>query len=150
QFVMIKYVNVEVAFIAHTTTAKEVSEDDFFHRGESGGTYISSGYQKALELIEERYNPGAWNIYAFHCSDGDNWGEDNENAVELANKLCEVCNLFGYGEIKTSTYTSTIMNKYLEEVKHHNFSAVKIFKKEDVWPAFVEILQVEKAAAREG
>lgn len=148
QFVTIKYVNVEVVFVAHTTTAKEVSEDDFFHRGESGGTYISSGYQKALELIEERYNPNSWNVYAFHCSDGDNWGEDNENAVELANKLCEVCNLFGYGEIKTSTYTSTIMNKYLEEVNHPNFSAVKIFRKEDVWPAFVEMLEVENASVR--
>ncbi|MGL4736275.1 MAG: sporulation protein YhbH [Cellulosilyticaceae bacterium] len=144
QFVMVKYVNVEIVFVAHTTTAKQVTEDDFFHRGESGGTYISSGYQKALDLIDEKYNPNVWNIYAFHCSDGDNWGEDNEQAVALANKLCEVCNLFGYGEIKTSTYTSTIMNKYLEDVKHHNFSAVKIFKKEDVWTAFVNMLKVER------
>ncbi|MHC1747770.1 MAG: sporulation protein YhbH [Cellulosilyticaceae bacterium] len=148
QFVKIKYVNVEVVFVAHTTTAKEVTEDDFFHRGESGGTYISSGYDKALEIIEQRYHPNTWNIYAFHCSDGDNWGEDNEKAVELAKKLCEVCNLFGYGEIKTSTYTSTIMNKYLEEINDHNFSAVKIFKKEDVWNAFVDMLRVEKAHAQ--
>lgn len=148
QFVKIKYVNVELVFIAHTTTAKEVSEDDFFHRGESGGTYISSGYNKALEVIQEKYNPNNWNIYAFHCSDGDNWGEDNENAVELANELCDICNLFGYAEIKTSTYTSTIMNKYLEEVNRHNFSAVKILKKEDVWPAFLEMLKVEDAVGR--
>ena len=145
-FVRIKYIHVEVVFIAHTTTAKEVSEDDFFHRGESGGTYISSGYEKALEIIEERYHPDKWNIYAFHCSDGDNWGEDNDKAVELANKLCTVCNLFGYGEIKTSTYTSTIMNKYLEEVLHPNFASVRIFKKEDVWQAFKDLLKVERAA----
>lgn len=144
QFVMMKYVNVEVVFIAHTTTAKEVSEDDFFHRGESGGTYISSGYQKALDIIETRYNPSMWNIYTFHCSDGDNWGEDNEEAVRLANKLCEVCNLFGYGEIKTSSYTSTIMNKYLEEVKAKNFSVVRVLKKEDVWTAFVQLLKLER------
>lgn len=145
-FVRIKYIHVEVVFIAHTTTAKEVNEDDFFHRGESGGTYISSGYEKALEIIEERYHPDKWNIYAFHCSDGDNWGEDNDKAVELANKLCTVCNLFGYGEIKTSTYTSTIMNKYLEEVLHPNFASVRIFKKEDVWQAFKDLLKVERAA----
>ncbi len=145
-FVRIKYIHVEVVFIAHTTTAKEVSEDDFFHRGESGGTYISSGYEKALEIIDARYHPDKWNIYAFHCSDGDNWGEDNEKAVELANMLCTVCNLFGYGEIKTSTYTSTIMNKYLEEVLHPNFASVRIFKKEDVWQAFKDLLKVERAA----
>ena len=144
QFLKVKYINVEIVFVAHTTVAKEVSEDDFFHRGESGGTYISSGYEKALEVIEERYPPDSWNIYAFHCSDGDNWGEDNDKAVELANKLCDTCNLFGYGEIKISTYTSTIMNKYVEEVKHPNFSAVKIFKKEDVWKAFVDMLKIEQ------
>ena len=144
QFLHAKYIKVEMVFIAHTTTAKEVTENDFFHRGESGGTYISSGYQKALEIIEERYASDAWNIYAFHCSDGDNWGEDNDKAVELAKKLCESCNLFGYGEIKISTYTSTILNKYLEEVDYPNFSAVRIFKKEDVWKGFVDLLKVEK------
>ncbi|HOQ17092.1 MAG: YeaH/YhbH family protein [Epulopiscium sp.] len=150
QFLKIKYLNVEVVFIAHTTVAKEVSEDEFFHKAESGGTYISSGYKKALEIIHERYNPKTWNIYAFHCSDGDNWGEDNQRAVEAALELCKVCNLFGYGEIKTSTYTSTIMQKYMEEIKEPNFAMVKIAGKEDVWAAFVELLNVEKNNRLEG
>ena len=149
QFARLKYMNVEIVFIAHTTTAKEVTEDDFFHKGESGGTYISSGYNMALEIIEERYNPIMWNIYAFHCSDGDNWGEDNERAIESAQKLCDVCNLFGYGEIKTSTYTSSIMNKYRDHIDAENFSIVKMSCKEDVWPAFVEMLKVEKGAEEE-
>ncbi len=144
QFVRLKYMTVEVIFIAHTTTAKEVTEDEFFHKGESGGTYISSGYEKALDIIEERYNPSLWNIYAFHCSDGDNWGEDNDQAIMYAKKLCEVCNLFGYTEIKTNTYTSTIMNKYMENIKDDNFSIVKISKKEDVWPSFVDMLKTEQ------
>ena len=149
QFLSIKYINVEIAFIAHTTVAKEVSENDFFHRGESGGTYISSGYEKAIEIIEERYPPSNWNIYTFHCSDGDNWGEDNDKAVELANKLCEISNLFGYGEIKTSSYTSTIMSRYLEDITKPNFTAVKISRKEDVWPAFVEMLAIESNGKKE-
>lgn len=149
QFLSIKYMRVEIAFVAHTTVAKEVSEDDFFHRGESGGTYISSGYEKAIELIEERYPPSNWNIYTFHCSDGDNWGEDNDRAVELGQKLCELCNLFGYGEIKTSSYTSTIMSRYLEDIHAENFTAVKIARKEDVWPAFVEMLAVETKEKKE-
>ena len=149
QFLSIRYINVEIAFIAHTTVAKEVSEDDFFHRGESGGTYISSGYEKAIELIEERYSPTNWNIYTFHCSDGDNWGEDNDQAVALGNRLCELCNLFGYGEIKTSSYTSTIMSRYLEDIQKPNFTAVKISRKEDVWPAFVQMLAIESKGKRE-
>ncbi|MEG0086063.1 MAG: DUF444 family protein, partial [Niameybacter sp.] len=66
QFLRVKYINVEIVFIAHTTVAKEVTEDDFFHRGESGGTYISSGYEKALEVIQDRYPPDLWNVYAFN------------------------------------------------------------------------------------
>ena len=77
QFIRSKYRNVEIVFIAHHTEAKEVTEDEFFHKGESGGTLISSGYQKALEIIAERYHPTLWNIYAFHCSDGDNFDTDN-------------------------------------------------------------------------
>ena len=144
QFVKLKYMNVDVVFIAHTTVAKEVTEDDFFHKGESGGTYISSGYAKALEIIAQRYNPAMWNIYAFHCSDGDNWGEDNDRAIECAQELCQICNLFGYGEIKTSTYTSSIMNKYKDHIEADNFSIVKMSRKEDVWPAFVEMLKAEQ------
>ncbi len=73
QFVCTKYQNTELVFIGHHTQAKEVTEDEFFHKGESGGTLISSGYNKALEIIQDRFHPAHWNVYAFHCSDGDNF-----------------------------------------------------------------------------
>ena len=63
---------------------------DFFHKVESGGTYISSGLNKALEIIDKRYNPEYWNVYVFYVSDGDNWQEDNEKAIEAAKNICEV------------------------------------------------------------
>src|ERR1700687_1978309 len=47
QFILTKYRNVEIVFLAHHTEAREVIEEEFFHKGESGGTFISSGYQKA-------------------------------------------------------------------------------------------------------
>ncbi|OOB76998.1 MAG: hypothetical protein BEN19_02980 [Epulopiscium sp. Nuni2H_MBin003] len=149
QFVKIKYTKVEIIFISHTTTAKEVSEDDFFHKGESGGTYISAGYKKALDIIDDRYNENLWNIYTFHCSDGDNWGEDNELATSLATQLCKRCNLFGYCEIKTSSYLSTIMNKYVSEIKRENFVALKITKKEDIWTSFKQMLSIEHLIDKE-
>ena len=150
QFVRWKYEQVEVVFIAHTTEAKEVTEDEFFHRGEAGGTYISSGYAKALEVIEERYNPDVWNVYTFHCSDGDNWGNDNDKAIELANELCSVSNLFGYGEIMASYgYSSTIRRDYEHKVKAPNFVMVTMGKKEDIWPAFKKILDKESVAGGE-
>jgi uncharacterized protein len=143
QFLRLKYSNVEVVFVAHTTTAREVSEMEFFHKGESGGTYISSGYEKALEIIEQRYNPENWNIYAFHCSDGDNWTEDNKKAVKFAQKLCETCNLFGYGEIVPGYFVSgsTIKSEFRNSVKGSNFVIVTMSKKEDIIAGLKRLLE---------
>lgn len=145
QFVRLKYLNVEVVFISHSIKAKEVSEDEFFHKGDSGGTFISSGYIKALEVIEKRYNPAVWNVYAFHCSDGDNWAEDNERTIDAAKKLCEKSNLFGYAEITSGNYrpSSTIKSQLAEKVKFKNFSIVNMERKEDIIPALKKVLTVE-------
>lgn len=144
KFIRMKYNNVEVAFISHTTTAKEVNENEFFHKGESGGTYISSGLNKALEIIEKRYNPTLWNIYTFYVSDGDNWLEDNDRAVKAAKEMCIVCNLFGYAEIMPDYYTTTtIRNKLINEIKNSNFNAVSIKVKQDLWTALKALLKKE-------
>ncbi len=146
QFVRQKYVNVEVVFIAHHTEAREVSEEEFFSKVESGGTYISSGYKKALDIIDERYHPSLWNIYAFHCSDGDNFYSDNDRAVQAAEQLCDVCNLFGYGEIKPSgsAYYSGSMLDVFKKIEKENFHMAVIEKKEDLWPAFKSFLTKDK------
>jgi sporulation protein YhbH len=145
-FVKYRYLNVELVFINHTTTAKEVNEDEFFRRGESGGTFISSAYQKALEIIEERYNPEIWNIYAFHCSDGDNWPEDTPLAIDLANELCSKSNLFGYGEIRMAIGSyrsaSSLLKKFDKAITAPNYVAVYIDSKQDIWPAFKKLLTV--------
>ncbi len=147
QFVRQKYQNVEVVFVAHHTEAKEVSEQEFFHKVESGGTYISSGYIKALELIYDRYHPSLWNIYAFHCSDGDNFYSDNERALKAAEELCTVCNLFGYGEIKPSgsAYYSGSMLEVFAKINAENFQTVLIEKKEDLWPGFKSFLTRDRS-----
>lgn len=147
QFVRLKYQQVELVFIAHHTEAKEVSENEFFHKVESGGTYISSGYLQALEIIESRYHPSLWNVYAFHCSDGDNFYSDNERALESAIQLCDVCNLFGYGEIKPSgsAYYSGSMLEVFNGIDRPNFQSIVIEKKEDLWPGFRSFMMRDAA-----
>ena len=81
RFLRTKYETVEIEFIAHHTEAKVVTEEEFFSKGESGGTICSSAYLKALELIEEKYNPARYNIYPFHFSDGENMTTDNEKCI---------------------------------------------------------------------
>lgn len=115
--------------------AQEVDEETFFHLGESGGTRVSSAYQLAAEVIEQRYDPSRWNIYPFHFSDGDNWSEaDNRKCLELVAKLLEVSNLFGYGEIKEAGYTSSLMSAF-QEVTDPRFVIVSITERRDVLPA---------------
>jgi hypothetical protein len=146
QFIRSKYRNVELVFIAHHTEAKEVTEDEFFHKGESGGTLISSGYLKALEIIAERYHPSLWNIYAFHCSDGDNFDTDNPVALRAAKELTDVANLFGYGEIKplgSRSYESSMLNVF-RRLDADNFQTVLIERKEDVWPSFKALLAKDR------
>ena len=149
QFVSSKYQNVELVFIGHHTQAREVSEEEFFHKGESGGTLISSGYNKTLEIIYDRYHPSLWNVYAFHCSDGDNFDSDNANAIKAAKELCEVCNLFGYGEIKPlgSHYYESSMLDMFRRIEADNFQSVLIERKEDIWPSFKAFLSRDKVAS---
>jgi sporulation protein YhbH len=146
QFVRARYHNVEVVFIAHHTRAREVSEEEFFHKGESGGTYISSGYMKALEIIQARYHPSLWNVYAFHCSDGDNFPNDNTAAMNAAKELCEVANLFGYGEIKplNSSHYEDSMLQLFKSIGSPNFHSMLIERKEDIWLSFKAFLEREK------
>jgi uncharacterized protein len=146
QFIRTRYRSVEIVFIGHHTEAREVTEEEFFSKGESGGTLISSGYEKALEIIAARYHPSLWNIYAFHCSDGDNFDSDNSTAVQRAAELCDVCNLFGYGEIKPQgqrTYESSMMSVFMG-LKADNFQTIRIDRKEDIWPSFKSFLAKER------
>jgi len=152
QFISTRYRNVEIVFIAHHTEASEVTEEEFFHKGESGGTFISSGYAKALEIIAARYHPSLWNVYAFHCSDGDNFDSDNPAALRAAKDLAEVCNLFGYGEIKPlgSRYYESSMLNIFRRLDADNFQTVLIERKEDIWPSFKAFLAKDRGREQAG
>jgi sporulation protein YhbH len=136
RFLRTKYNNVHIVFISHHTEAKEVTEEEFFHKGESGGTQVSSAYELALQIIQERYKPDDWNIYPFHFSDGDNLPWDNDRCVQLVNRLMELCNIFGYGEIREGHYRSpsTLMSAY-NKINDKKFIAVTISDKKEVYPA---------------
>ena len=135
-FLRSKYDRVEIVFIAHHTEAKEVTEEEFFTRGESGGTKASSAYKLALEVLDARYPTDAWNIYPFHFSDGDNWPSDNEVCRRLVEELVVRANLVGYGEIRQGRYgyQSTLMHAF-EKVETPKFLRVTIGDKTDVYPA---------------
>ncbi len=135
KFLHNKYQAVEVVFLVHHTQAREVTEEQFFDLGESGGTKVSSVYELCWRVIETRYSPDRWNIYPFHFSDGDNWSDaDNRRALESLDKILPRVNAFGYCEIREGGYLSTLMAAF-GRVQHPRFRTVTISSRDDVYPA---------------
>lgn len=100
------YDGLEFVFIIHDTRAQVVDEELFFATTTGGGTYISSAYEKALEVVDSQYPPSQWNIYPFYFSDGENWEDDNKRAVSHARRLAERSRMFYYGQVASTNYAT--------------------------------------------
>ncbi|CAM2973385.1 sporulation protein YhbH [Paenibacillus sediminis] len=146
RFLRRQYEKVEIVFIAHHTEAKEVNEQEFFTRGESGGTICSSAYAKALEIIDSRYPPSSYNIYPFHFSDGDNLTSDNERCVKLIDELLKRSNIFGYGEVNQYNRSSTLMAAY-RYIKKEQFMYYVIKEKGEVYQALRSFFHKREGSA---
>lgn len=138
-FIRSKYEKTEIVFVSHDTQPYEVDEDKFFNRGSSGGTMVSPALEYVLEQAEKRFNPKSWNVYAFHCSDGDNWVSDMEPTIAASNKLKEMCQFYGYCEINPENdgwARQGGLSKTYEFMQDDKFKTVHINHKNDVWTAF--------------
>jgi len=146
RFLRRQYEKVEIVFIAHHTEAKEVTEEEFFTRGESGGTICSSAYIKALEIIDSRFSPSLYNIYPFHFSDGDNLTSDNERCVRLIKEILNVANIFGYGEVNQYNRSSTLMSAY-KHLEHQQFLYHVIKEKTEIYSALKTFFKKREAVS---
>lgn len=133
RFLRTKYENVNIRFLAHHTEAKEVNEEAFFTKGESGGTKCSSVYELALRMVEQEYPAAQYNVYAFHFSDGDNLDSDNAQAVKLSMELLERINLLGYGEIRQHQGYDRRLWEAMSSIKHDSFISSLLREKSDVY-----------------
>lgn len=143
-FLRHKYENTEIVFISHSVDAKEVTEDDFFKKGSAGGTIMSSGLELCIDTVNKRYHPDSWNIYTFHCSDGDNWPEDNEKAIRLSNVLKELCQMYCYVQVVPDDDLGTFFSKggmgsVYERISDSKFKIVDLSTPDDIWPEFKRI-----------
>ena len=131
-----QYDGIDRRYIIHDALAREVDEHTFYHTRESGGTRISTAYRMCSELIKQKYPPDDWNIYCFHFSDGDNWGEDNHQCLAvLQQDLLPKCNLFCYGQVE-SPYGSGEFIRTLNEhcgKKFENLVVSEIPDKEAIY-----------------
>ena len=112
------YREVHLVFIRHTSTATEVDEETFFRGTETGGTVISTALDEMLKVVQARYSPADWNIYAAQASDGDNFHDDMPRCVRLLDKeVLPVCQYFAYvetthGERFNDTHETPVWHGY--------------------------------------
>ena len=66
--------------------------------------------------------------------------------LKAAKELTQVCNLFGYGEIKPlgAGYYGSTMIQYFSQIAESNFQTVQIQRKEDIWPSFKTFLSKDR------
>ena len=136
------YENVELVFIRHHTSAKEVNENDFFYSRETGGTVVSSALEKMVEVMQDRYPTSDWNIYAAQASDGDNWNNDSPRCRDLlVNSILPHVQYFSYVEILPRHHQS-LWEAYLDvSATCDNFAMQNIENTQDIYPVFRELFK---------
>jgi uncharacterized sporulation protein YeaH/YhbH (DUF444 family) len=97
-----QYRQIDTVFVAHTVKAWEFEESEFFQVRGSGGTVASTAFDVVSRAVDERYDPGSYNIYLFYASDGENFRDDHDNAEALLTKLGGQTNFMGYIETPAS------------------------------------------------
>ena len=135
------YQQTDVIFIRHHTQAAEVTEDEFFHATESGGTVVSSALTLMHEVIRARYNSSEWNIYGAQASDGDNWQQDSSKCRELLDaKLLPLCRYFAY--VQVADEDQNLWEEYtrVRDANPH-FAMQKIVTPSQIFPVFRDLFK---------
>lgn len=143
-FLKTKYPEVDIVFIAHDTEAYEVNEQEFFTRGMGGGTKCSSANRMALDIMNDRYPPDRYNVYPLHFSDGDNWGNDNKDCIDLVQQLLDAdINQYAYVQIGKQGW-SDLLKDYNSQIDDERFKGLTINEKSEVLEALKQVFNAEE------
>lgn len=148
-----QFVKVETVFIAHTVEAWEFEEEQFFQVRGEGGTQSSTAFQKAVEVMSERYDPARYNSYLFYASDGDNFMEDRHRARALLESLAGQMSFLGYAEVsgrhhqRLNTEVGVLFRRLTEQGAPAGSYAIS--SENDIWPA-IKAFFTEQAAEATG
>jgi hypothetical protein len=141
-FLTKNYQKIELIFIRHHTSAKEVTEQDFFYSRETGGTVVSSALELLHHIITTRYPSQTWNIYVAQASDGDNWNADSPFCLELLrDKIMPLLQYFAYIEIMPKHHQS-LWEMYQQLTSlYPQFAMKNIDTLADIFPVFRALFQ---------
>ncbi|KRW58795.1 YeaH/YhbH family protein [Pseudomonas sp. TTU2014-080ASC] len=142
-FLRRNYEKIEVVFIRHHTSAREVDEEEFFYSRETGGTIVSSALKLMQEVMAERYPINEWNIYAAQASDGDNWNDDSPVCRDiLIKQIMPFVQYFTYVEI-TPREHQALWYEYeqVSEAFADSFAQQQLVSAADIYPVFRNLFQ---------
>lgn len=137
-FLRRNYKKIDLVFIRHHTSAKEVDEQEFFYSRETGGTIVSSALKLMQEIMIKRYPASDWNIYAAQASDGDNWNDDSPLCHDILNKqILPFVQYFSYIEITPHDH-QMLWYEYqkLAERWPDSFAMQHLVEAADIYPVF--------------
>ena len=134
------YKNLTARYIVHDAAAHEVDAETFYHLRESGGTRVSSAYELCHQIIQRDYPPADWNLYAFHFSDGENYGgEDDRRCLALLEQdLLPAVNLFAYGQVRSAPGQQFLHT--LENLPREKLATAAINHDEEIYGAIKAFL----------
>ncbi len=155
-FLSREYDEVELKFISHTETAKEMDEYEFFHTRESGGTLVSSALDLASDIIAKDLTPGT-NVYVAQVSDGDNAQTDNGTCAEiLEDDILPHVRYYAYVQVDDyhdassrdndpsvqalMDFAKGLWKTYLKVSSHHHkLQAKRVYQERDIYPVFRDL-----------
>lgn len=142
-FLKRNYDKIDVVFIRHHTSAKEVDEEEFFYSRETGGTIVSSALKLMQEVMVERYPVNEWNIYAAQASDGDNWNDDSPVCRDiLINQIMPLVQYFTYVEITPREHQALWFEyEQVSEAFADSFAQQQLVSAGDIYPVFRDLFQ---------
>jgi len=141
------YEKIDIVFIRHHTQAAEVSEEQFFHSTESGGTVVSSALVLLDQIIRARYPVGDWNIYVAQASDGDNFTNDSGNCRNLlVDKILPLVRHFAY--VQVAEEEQNLWEEYSQLLPlFPHFAMRKVSAPGEIYPVFRDLFKKEGVQA---
>ena len=139
------YEKIDLVFIRHHTQATEVTEDEFFHTTETGGTVVSSALKLMHEIVRARYPSNEWNIYGAQASDGDNWHQDSGQCRKILDEqLLPLVRYYAY--VQVADAEQNLWEEYAQLAEgHKHFAMRKVADAQDIYPVFRDLFKKEGA-----
>jgi uncharacterized sporulation protein YeaH/YhbH (DUF444 family) len=111
-------------------------------------------------IVDERFSPADWNIYAAQASDGDNDpGDSARTGAMLRDAILPVCQHFAYLEVGSESGTGagfvsreTVLWRTYEALREDacDLAMRKVSHRRDIFPVFRDLFQRREAGAETG